>query len=72
MTQPERDALAHFMRLVLCQMHPHFHDYPIPQMRAVEDSEGEAFEGTLYQNNTGLIRAFFMNKAIETIERGAK
>lgn len=72
MTQQERDALAHFMRLVLCQMHPDYHNYPIPQMRAVENSEGESFEGTLYENSTTLIRAYYMGQAIETIERGAK
>ena len=67
MTREEREAVAQFMRLVLFQFHPEVWDYGIGEMRNVEFSKGDGFEGTSYENNTHLQQAYYMIQAIEKL-----
>lgn len=67
MSKEEKEKIKQFMRLVLWQLHPEYKDYPLAQMKEVEWSKGEAFEGTEYENSTYLLQAYYMNQIIETL-----
>ena len=63
-----KELILKFMRLTLRQFHPNFDEYPIEDMKRVEGLNGKKFEGTEYENNTGLLQAYYMHQAIEGLE----
>lgn len=63
-----KELILKFMRLTLYQFHPNFDEYPIDDMKRLEGSNGENFAGTAYENNAGLLQAYYMQQAIEGLE----
>lgn len=68
MSKEERRALLQFMRLVLNRLHPNVDEYPIEQMKLVEWSQGEEFEGTEFEDSGNLMHAYYMLQSISVIE----
>lgn len=63
-----KELILKFMRLTLYQFHPNFDEYPIDDMKRIEGSNGEKFEGTEYENRSDLLQAYYMHQAIEGLE----
>ena len=68
MNVESKRLILQFMRLTLGQFHPNFDEYPIDDMKRVEGSNGEKFEGTEYENRCDLLQAYYMHEAIEGLE----
>jgi hypothetical protein len=68
MNMESKRLILQFMRLTLGQFHPNFDEYPLEDMKRVEGSNGEKFEGTEYEHNTGLLQAYYMHQTIEDLE----
>lgn len=73
MTPQQKKFILRFMRLTLWNMHPNFNEYPIHKMSQVVNEgnavDGTGFEDTEYQNCDDLIEAYWLNDAIEKLEK---
>ena len=68
MNMESKRLIIQFMRLTLGQFHPNFDEYPIDDMKQVEQSNGEKFVGTEYEHKPDLLQAYYMYQAIEGLE----